>query len=190
MVLFLVNSILFGIALAMDAFTVSISNGLAEPGMGRGRMAAVAGTYAGFQIAMPLIGWALVHTLVSAVEAVLPFIPWIAFGLLLFIGLKMIFGGMRGGDAKEIRRLSAAVLFLQGVATSIDAQSVGLTIADLEFPFAQAEALIIGAVTFLICMGGLAAGKKLGTKIAGRAEIAGGLILIGIGVEILLRGII
>ena len=122
--LFILNSILFGFGLAMDAFTVSLANGLAYPDMSRRRMILIAGTFAGFQIAMPLIGWALMHALVSVAEAIVPFIPWIAFGLLLFLGLRMLKGGLgKDPERSSVRIATAAALIFQGVATSIDALS-------------------------------------------------------------------
>ena len=189
--LFILNSILFGLGLAMDAFTVSVANGLAYPHMHRRRMILIAGTFAIFQIAMPLIGWALMHAVVSAASAIIPFIPWIAFGLLLFLGLRMLKGGLTNDPEKSsVRIVTAGALIFQGIATSIDALSVGVTISDLELPYALTESVIIGAVTFAVCMAGIALGRKFGTKLASRAEIVGGLILIGIGIEILITGLI
>lgn len=189
--LFILNSILFGIGLAMDAFTVSLANGLAYPDMSRRRMILIAGTFAGFQIAMPLIGWALMHAVVSAAEAIVPFIPWIAFGLLLFLGIRMLRGGIKNDPEKSsVRIVTVAALIFQGVATSIDALSVGVTISDLTWPYALTESVIIGAVTFAVCMAGITLGRKVGTKLSSKAEIIGGLILIGIGIEILITGLI
>ena len=184
--LWILNSILLGAGLAMDAFSVSLANGLHEPGMSRRRMAAIAGTFAGFQTAMPLIGWFLVSTLVHAFRKIEPFIPWIAFGVLLFIGGKMLIEGIRGEGEAERSAVSFGALMLQGVATSIDALSVGFTIVEYPAWLAVASSLIIGAVTFAICTAGLILGRGLGTKLAGKAEVLGGIILIGIGVEILL----
>ena len=146
---FLINSILFGVALAMDAFSVSVAAGLANPGMRKSRMATIAGTFCFFQIAMPLIGWLCVRTVAG------------------------------GGE-----------LIAQGVATSIDALSVGFAIEDLPWQAALTEALIIGAVTFAICMGGLRLGRSLGEKLAGKAGIVGGVILIVIGLEIFIKGVL
>jgi len=183
---FFFKSILLGVGLAMDAFSVSLANGLNEPYMRKGRMGAVAGVFAGFQIAMPLIGWVCVSTIAHHFKAFERFIPWIALILLGYIGGKMLVEGIR--NCKEGNCEAAAVgltaLLVQGVATSIDALSVGFTIADYNFLQALASCLIIGIVTFFICWVGLTIGKKAGTKLSGRAGILGGVILIFIGVEI------
>ena len=183
--LFFLNSILFGIGLAMDAFSVSMANGLNEPQMGRARMCGIAGTFCAYQIIMPLIGWFCVHAVAEAFESFQKFIPWIALVLLLYIGGKMLIEGIRSKDSPEEKpAVGFGALMVQGVATSIDALSVGFTIADYSWQAALVEALIIGVVTFGICMGGLAIGKKFGTRLAGKASILGGIILIAIGFEI------
>lgn len=181
----ILHSVLLGIALAMDAFSVSAVNGLAEPHMRKTKAAGIAGTFALFQIVMPLIGWFCVHTIAEAFAAVQPFIPWAAFLLLLYIGGKMIIDAFRRKEAEEQPTVGFWGLILQGIATSIDALSVGFTIAELSFPEAMIEALIIGAVTFLICIGGVVIGKVFGTKFSGKAYVIGGCILIAIGLKIL-----
>ena len=182
---FFFNSILFGIGLAMDAFSVSLANGLNEPGMKKGKMCAVAGVFAAFQAIMPLTGWVCVHTIVQYFRAFEQFIPWIAMILLGYIGGKMLYDGITGGDGEEEDcGVGFKALMLQGVATSIDALSVGFTIADYDFFSALLAALIIAAVTFFICMGGLVIGRTAGTRLAGKAGILGGTILIFIGIEI------
>ena len=189
--LFFFNSILLGVGLAMDAFSVSLANGMNEPGMKRSRMCAVAGVYAGFQFAMPMIGWLCVRTVAQAFSAFQRFIPWIALVLLVYIGGKMLYDGLTGQEDEETKAaLGAGTLLVQGVATSIDALSVGFTIAEYGFAMAFVSAVIIAAVTFAICLGGLAIGKRFGTRLAGKASILGGLILIGIGLEIFLKGIL
>ena len=180
------NSLLLGVGLAMDAFSISLANGLREPDMPRGRMALIAGVFGGFQTLMPLIGWVCVRTILETFQAAQAFIPWIALGLLGFIGGKMLWEGWRGGaEAVETdRRTGLSALLLQGVATSIDALSAGFAMAELSLPQALLEVLLIGGVTFLICCVGLKLGRKAGEKLADRASILGGLILIGIGIEI------
>ena len=188
---FFINSILFGVGLAMDAFSVSLANGLQEPRMKAGRMCEIAGTFALFQILMPLIGWFCVRTAAEHFAAFQRLIPWIALLLLLYIGGKMLLEGLRGGgEQEEAPALTRTGLMLQGIATSIDALSVGFTIADYTWQAALVEALIIGAVTFGICIAGLKIGKRFGTKLAGKASILGGVILIAIGLEIFLKGVI
>lgn len=189
--LFFLNSVLFGVGLAMDAFSVSMANGLHEPDMKKSRMCLVAGTFALFQIMMPLIGWACIHTIAELFTGFQRFIPWIALILLLYLGGKMFLEGWRSrnGNSEENVALGWTGLLLQGVATSIDALSVGFTIAEYPMTMALTEALIIGVVTFVICLGGLRIGKLFGTKLAGKASILGGVILIGIGLEIFLTGV-
>ena len=189
--LFIFNSILLGAGLAMDAFSVSLANGLRESSMRTGRMAVIAGVFAFFQWMMPLIGWVCVHTIVEYFKAFDKAIPWIALVLLSYIGIKMIVEALKGGETGEecTGRITARVLLLQGVATSIDALSVGFTIADYGFAMALIATVIIGAVTFIICMAGLKIGRRFGTKLAGKAGILGGIILIGIGLEIFIKGI-
>lgn len=186
MLFFIVNSALLGIGLAMDAFSVSLANGLAEPGMRKGRMNIIAGTFGGFQAAMPLIGWICVHTIAVMFEGFQALIPWIALILLFYIGGKMLLEGInsKGTEEESIERLDNRELVVQGIATSIDALSVGFAIADYNLLQAVLAAAIIAAVTYVICMFGLVLGKKAGTKLAGKAEILGGIILIGIGIEI------
>lgn len=207
---FLVNSALLGFGLAMDAFSVSIVNAVTEPGMGKTRKCAIAGVYAFFQLAMPLAGWLCVHTIATVFIFFQKLIPWIALILLLFIGGKMIAEAIRGeggsctscgkkGDAcgnceKKAggKRLSFPTLLMQGIATSIDALSVGFTIADYGPVMAAIASLIIALVTFAICMAGLLIGSAAANTrlLTGRAQLAGGIILILIGMEIFVKGMI
>lgn len=204
-VMFFVNSALLGVGLAMDAFSVSMTNGLNEPNMRHRRMSAIAGVYAFFQYAMPMIGWICVHTIVNVFSNLQKFIPWIALILLLYIGGKMIIeaiiesrkvkkalaAGQNPEQNKdsEIKKLTHGVLLLQGIATSIDALSVGFTIAEYDLLMANVASLIIAIVTFGICMVGLKIGKKAGEKLANKSDIVGGIILIAIGIEIFVKGI-
>ncbi len=188
--LFFLNSALLGVGLAMDAFSVSLANGLNDSAMSPRRMGAIAGVFAFFQALMPMAGWVCVHTFVQYFQAFEKCIPWIALILLAFIGGKMLLEGLRSKEeTAEPVKLSITVLLMQGVATSIDALSVGFTIAEYGFLMALVCALVIAAVTFVICLAGLIIGKKFGTKLAGRASILGGIILIGIGIEIFVTGI-
>ena len=183
---FFFNSILLGVGLAMDAFSVSLANGLNEPRMRKGRMCSVAGVFAAFQFAMPMIGWVCVSTIAQHFAVFEKCIPWIALILLGYIGGKMLYESLHccGEEACECSAVGLTGLLVQGVATSIDALSVGFTIADYRSLQAVLSCLIIGVVTFFICWMGLAIGKKAGTKLAGRAGILGGVILIFIGLEI------
>lgn len=187
---FFVNSILLGVGLAMDAFSVSLANGLQDPKMKRGKMAGIAGVFAGFQAMMPMLGWICVHTVMQYFEAFEKFIPWIALILLVFIGGKMLMDGIKNKEEEEESpALGFVALMVQGVATSIDALSVGVTNSGYNLPMALVSALIIAAVTFVICMAGILIGKRFGTKLSNKATILGGLILIFIGIEIFIKGI-
>ena len=187
---FFFNSVLLGVGLAMDAFSVSLANGLTEPKMKRNKMCGVAGTFGFFQALMPMIGWLCVHTIVQYFRVFEKFIPWIALILLLFIGGKMLIEGIKNNDEEvEKTKVGLVALLVQGIATSIDALSVGFTISEYGLLMALVAALIIALVTFIICMIGLFIGKKMGTKLAGKANILGGIILIFIGIEIFVTGV-
>ena len=188
LVAFIINSALLGVGLAMDAFSVSVANGLRNPHMHTSRRMIIAGTFGCFQTVMPLLGWFCVHSIAEAFQAFQPYIPWIALVLLAFIGGKMIWEGLH--DQSEAESLQGGALFIQGIATSIDALSVGFTIAEYELIFAVTESLIIGIVTFGLCLAGLLLGGRIGSRISGKAGIVGGIILILIGTEIFVTGII
>ena len=187
--MFFVNSVLLGVGLAMDAFSVSMANGLNEPNMKRSRMAAMASVFGSFQFLMPMIGWLCVHTIVQYFNAFEKCIPWIALILLLYIGGKMLIEGIRGNEDDEQTGVGAFALFIQGVATSIDALSVGFTIADYDLIMALVCSIIIAIVTFFICITGVKIGKTFGTRLASKSQILGGMILIAIGLEIFIKGI-
>jgi len=188
---FIIKSIALGAGLAMDAFSVSLANGLNEPKMKKGRMSFIAWVFAFFQFLMPVIGWVCVHTVVQYFRTFERFIPWIALVLLCFIGGKMLFEGIKNKDSEEEQpAVGFAALLVQGVATSIDALSVGFTISEYNWKEALICCLIIAVVTFFICLGGLALGKRFGTKFAGKASIFGGAILVIIGIEIFITGIL
>ena len=186
---FFLNSALLGVGLAMDAFSVSLANGLHDPHMSRRRGAIIAGTFGVFQAVMPMAGWLCVHTIVELFSAFERFVPWIALALLGYIGGKMLLEGIKGEEAEEAAELSAGALFMQGVATSIDALSVGFTISEYGWLMALVCSLIVATVTFFLCEAGLSLGKKFGTKLSGKASILGGVILIGIGLEIFISGV-
>lgn len=189
--LFFLNAVLFGIGLAMDAFSVSLANGLNEHHMKKSKMCAIAGVFGVFQFIMPLVGWICIHTVATVFTSFQKFIPWIALILLGYIGGKMLYEGIKNKEEQgSASALGFGALLVQGIATSIDALSVGFTISSYSILSALIETLIIGAVTFVICILGLVIGKKFGTRFAGKASILGGCILIGIGLEIFITGII
>lgn len=187
---FFFNSILLGIGLAMDAFSVSLANGLNEPKMKNRKMLGIAGIFSLFQFAMPMIGWVCVSTIAQYFRTFEKLIPWIALILLGYIGGKMLYEGIKNkGTDDEPCAVTLSALIVQGVATSIDALSVGFTISEYNVFEALLSCLLIGIVTFFICYAGITIGKKAGTKLAGKAGIIGGVILIFIGLEIFISNI-
>ena len=183
---FFINSVLLGVALSMDAFSISIANTLHEPNMRKFKMIFAAFIYAFFQFAMPMLGWICVHTISNIFSAFQKFIPWIALILLLYIGIKMIVESLKTNTESKNHqngKLTFSALIIQGIALS-----VGFTIADFTLFFAFIASLIIALVTFIICMIGLLLGKSIGQKLS-KADIFGGIILIGIGIEIFVKGV-
>ncbi|MDO5131463.1 MAG: manganese efflux pump MntP family protein [Eubacteriales bacterium] len=189
MLIFALESILLGVGLAMDAFSVSVANGLQDPRMRRKRAWIIAGAFAFFQFLMPVIGWFCVHTIAEHFALFRRAVPWIAFVLLGVLGTKMILEGSGdGAPGAEAVRLTAGELLAQGIATSIDALSVGFTIASYRAAEALAASFLIGLTTFVICLAGIRVGKVFGMRLAGRATVFGGIILIAIGCKILFGG--
>ena len=153
---FFFNSILLGVGLAMDAFSASLANGMNEPTMRTRKMCGVAGLFAFFQALMPMIGWVCVHTVVQHFRAFEKFIPWIALALLGYIGGKMLYEGLQCKcEECEPVKVGLIALLVQGVATSIDALSVGFTIAEYALFEAIVAAAVIALVTFIICALGI-----------------------------------
>lgn len=182
------NSFVLGLGLAMDAFSVSMANGLSEPSMKKKKGLLIALVFGSFQGFMPFAGWFMVHTFVRYFNACQKFIPYIALILLVFIGGKMLLDSRRN-EEEEVKKLTPAVLFVQGVATSIDALSVGFTISDYDLKGALVSSLIIAVVTLVTCFCGVEIGKKFGVKLSNKAQLFGGIILILIGLEIFLDGV-
>ena len=187
---FFFTNVMLGVGLAMDAFSVSLANGLNEPKMKKYKMCGMAGIFAAFQFAMPLIGWILVSTAAKLFGVFEKMIPWIALALLGYIGGKMLYEGIKNDEEEESPAVGLKGVLVQGVATSIDALSVGFTISHYHFFEAVIACLVIGIVTFFICYVGLEIGNKAGTKLAGKAGILGGAILIFIGLEIFITSFV
>lgn len=189
---FFITSVLLGVGLAMDAFSISVAGGLQQSRIRPGQMAGRSGVFAFFQFAMPMVGWICVHTVVERFAAFQKWIPWIALVLLGYIGGKMLVEGLSSKQEEEEEAVGVGLitLLLQGVATSIDALSVGFTIADYTPLMAFVCSLIIAVVTFFICVAGFVIGKTVGNRFSGKAEILGGAILIFIGLKIFLGGVL
>ena len=187
---FYVTSILFGVSLAMDAFSVSLANGMNNPRMKPGKICTIAGIFGFFQALMPFLGWILMTTILSLFESLTVIIPWIALGLLGFIGGKMLLDGVGSKESEgececcSCAALTLGALLVQGIATSIDALSAGTGFEGYSPIDAIVASVIIAAVTFVICVGGVLIGKRTGMLLANKACILGGLILISIGLYI------
>ncbi len=187
---FFLTSIGLGFGLAMDAFSVSLANGLNEPKMKISKMCGVAGVFAFFQFAMPMIGWICVSTIAEKFKAFEKCIPWIALLLLVYIGGKMLYEGIKNNcDECERPAVGFTALIVQGIGTSIDALSTGFAIDGYGFFEALFACLLIGILTFIICFAGLEIGKRFGTKLAGASGILGGAILVFIGIFIFIKGV-
>ncbi len=193
--------ILIGVSLAMDAFAVSVCKGLSMKKVNWIHALITGGFFGVFQAVMPILGWLLGSGLSAYIDK---FDHWIAFILLMFIGAKMAFEA-----AKEIKSpvecfktgckkcddtltsgegIKFFELFILAIATSIDALAVGITFAFLEVNIVS-SALTIGVITFVICLFGVAAGNRFGSRYKSKAELAGGIVLCLIGVKILLNGL-
>jgi putative Mn2+ efflux pump MntP len=175
---------LIGLGLAMDAFAVSVSSGIAIKCLKFRHALRIAFLFGLFQALMPVIGWLAGTSLKVYVES---FDHWIAFGLLAFVGAKMIYEAVWLDEAeKKCDPLNMAVLLGLAVATSIDALAVGISFAFLNIGIAS-PALVIGGITFLVCLGGVYLGHRIGDRMGSKMEVIGGSILILMGIKILLE---
>ena len=181
----MVEIFLIAVSLALDAFAVSVSSGIAIPGFGWKQAVKMGLWFGAFQFAMPLAGWLLGSSVSGYIEAV---DHWVAFGLLALIGGRMAWGAIRGGGDEEEAPadLSAKRLCLLAIATSIDALAVGVSMAFMRVDILF-SAIIIGIVAFVLSVVGGLAGRRLGSLFQQRAELVGGLVLIGIGIKILVE---
>lgn len=180
----MVEIILIAVSLALDAFAVSVSSGISTPGFGPRQAVKMGCWFGAFQFLMPLAGWMLGSSVSAYIEAV---DHWVAFGLLALIGGRMVWGAVQKGGGEQTAApadLSAARLATLAVATSIDALAVGVSMAFMAVDI-LGSALIIGAVAFLLSVIGGLVGRRLGRLFQRRAELAGGLVLVAIGVKIL-----
>lgn len=181
----MLDILLIGVGLSMDAFAVSVTNGLTIPGYKLRHAALTAACFGFFQGLMPLLGWLLGSTVSHVISA---WGPYVSFFLLAFIGVKMIVEAVKGGEEKCETGLRFGRLIVMAVATSLDALAVGVSFAFMDVPLA-ASVLLIAAVTFVICL----AGGLLGSRVPGisckAAGIIGGAVLCCIGAKLLLEGI-
>lgn len=193
--IWILTAIGLGAGLAMDACAVSMSNGLAEPKMKLGKIFTIAGFFGVFQIIMPIFGYLAITVLSATLGENFTrifgyLVPWIALTLLLILGIKMIVEGIKEGkdsnkeNEESVKKLTIGGLFVQAIATSIDALSVGVIYGNVVPLEAYTTFLIIGIVTFGISVAAVFIGKKFGTIFSNKATIAGGIILCAIGLEI------
>lgn len=171
------------IALAMDAFAVAMCRGLEMKKLNVKHLFLIALMFGLFQAGMPLIGWAVSVQFKKYIE---PVDHWIAFGLLVFIGVKMIVEAFKGGEEENCETLNFKMLLLMSVATSIDALVVGITFVATETNV-WVGCSVIGAVTFALSALGVLLGNKVGNRFSSKAEVFGGAVLILIGVKIVLE---
>ncbi len=180
-----------GIGLSMDAFAVSVCKGLGMTKVNKKQAGLIALFFGGFQALMPFLGWAA-GSLVTGMFG--RYAPWIAFVLLFILGLKMIIEAVKEkseeGTAEKDQKLDLKELFVMAVATSIDALAVGVSFGLMYDLMTVLFAIaVIGIVTAIICIAGVYIGNVFGMKFEKRAQIAGGVILILIGLKILLEGL-
>ena len=217
--IFIIASIFLGVGLAVDAFAISIANGISKPDAKCRYVMKVTAVYAFFQFAMPMIGWVMVHEAAKALSVFNKLVPWIALVLLAFLGGRMILEGVRCGKSRakvcsdsgmvkasdtevcskaavskasetQPAELTGMTLFMQGVATSIDALSTGFTISSYDAEAAIVCSSIIAAVTWIMCFIGMRIGAKVGELFSAHAAIVGGVILVIIGIEVFAKDVL
>lgn len=180
----LVEILFLAVGLAMDAFAVSVASGIAMRNFHIGHALRMAAAFGLFQAIMPVIGWLAGIAMQSFVSS---FDHWVAFALLTLIGIKMIYEATRIEEAEsESNPFALYVLLLLALATSIDALAVGITFAMLKCAIVMPVA-VIGFVTFTLCFAGVRIGTVSGHCFEKKIEVAGGLVLIGIGLKILIQ---
>lgn len=198
---FIVNSLLLGLSLSLDSFSICITNALIEHKMARKRIAFIALMHAAFQMGMTYAGYILVKILSTIFLNFLKVVPYIALTLLSYIGIKMIIEGIKdrrkAREDKEVkednkegrRKIGIKTLLLQGVAASIDALSVGCALGMYSAARLFTASFTIGLTTFILCLLAFMLGERIPIKYSYNANIAGGTVLVAIGLEIVLGGL-
>ena len=182
----MLSILLIGVGLSMDAFAVSVTSGLTVKGFGPKHASLLGIYFGGFQFLMPLIGCLLGSTVSSFVSG---YAPYISFFLLAFVGIKMLVEAIRGGEAAVCTQLRHTQLLMMAIATSLDALAVGISFAFMDVPL-LASCVMIGCTTFVLCfIGGMVGGKIPGVSCK-TAGIAGGVVLCGIGIKLLIEGLV
>ncbi len=186
---FIISSILFGLGLAVDAFLISLAGGVNEPNAKRGKILASALVFALFQLAAPLIGRLCVRTVAERFLFFKECLSGIALAVLLFLGIKMLVEGLRQNNKDEEKPKSGiGALLLRAAVSSVDALSMGFTIAEYSLWTAVAGAGIIAAITFIAYTAGFFIGRKFGTRLADKAMVIGGILFIVMALEVFIRG--
>lgn len=180
----LLSLLILAVGLSMDAFAVSVCKGLSIRGSSRKASVLCGAWFGGFQALMPLIGFFLGSLFAEAIES---FDHWIAFGLLVLIGANMIREALSQEEEETDADLSVKTMFLMAVATSIDALAVGISLAMAGDVNIFAAVALIGITTFVLSAIGVKVGNVFGSRYEKKAEFAGGVILILLGVKILLE---
>lgn len=189
-----VNTILVSVSMAADCMTVGAVDGIEEPKMRWQKALFIALVFGVMQGLMPVIGYFIGYGFADYIDA---YIPWIAFGILTLLAIKNIVDWIK--DRKEVKDeekeegkkpISLPTIFIQGVATSIDALSIGFVYLDSTIPLAMAVFGVIGAITFVLSFITTLLGKKIGKFLDDWAGLISGLVFFGVGLKILLEGIL
>ncbi len=181
----LLNGFLLGLGLAVDAFLIALANGLNYPDLRRLMTVIIAALFSVFQIIMPMLGWLCIHTVSVEFAYFDEVLSWIAFAVMMLIGIKMIADGIKRRPLKQSEQaINIGAVIVQCFATSFDSLAVGFAIADYTLFSAFICSLIIASVTFVMFFAGFSLGKRCGMKFADKASIIGGIVFIGIGIEI------
>lgn len=187
---FIISSVLFGFGLAVDAFLISLAGGMNEPNAKRGKIFASATVFALFQFAAPMIGWLCVRTLAERFLLFNECLSAIALAVLLFLGIKMLAEGLakKEGNTEEKPKHGIGALIVRATVSSVDALSMGFTIAEYSWQTAVTGAAIIAAITFIAYAAGFFIGRKFGNKFADKAMVIGGILFIVMALEVFFRG--
>ncbi|MCH5163354.1 MAG: manganese efflux pump [Clostridiales bacterium] len=186
-----INGLLFGLGLAVDSFLIALTDGLDNPNVKIGKLALLAAMFAAFQILMPMLGWLCMHTVAVYVDYFDKVLSWIAFAVMLFFGVRMIVDGVKKQPLERKERdIGISAVILQCFVTSVDSLAVGFAIANYTVISALVCSIVIGSVTFIMFCLGYTVGKRFGLRFADAASVIGGIVFIGIGIEILITTLI
>ena len=186
---FIISSVLFGLGLAVDAFLISLAGGMNEPNAKRGKIFASALVFALFQFIAPMTGWICVRALAERFLFFNECLSCIALAVLLFLGIKMLVEGLRKSGKEETpAKLGIGALYIRAMVSSVDALSMGFTIAEYSWQTALTASAIIAAITFIAYAAGFFIGRKFGTKFSDKAMVIGGILFIVMALEVFFRG--